>query len=140
MKNIFLGMIGMLLLLYTTLLLLGMFQINSRKNEIENCLSQVLESTITNQYYSMENENPGVCENVSRKNIPGYQNREEIIEQVMGDIRKRLGADSKLDITILACDMERGILSAEVIETFSMPGGKQKKVSVKKTVIVEREI
>ena len=139
MKNIFLGIIGMFLLLYTVVLQLGMFQINSRKNEIENCLSEVLESTLKDNYYLMDNRNPGVCENVSRENNPGYLNQEEIIDQVTEDISLRLGSDSQLNIRVLACDMEKGILSAEIVETFLLPGGHKKTISGRKTVIVERE-
>lgn len=139
MKNIFLGIIGMFLLLYTAVLQVGMFQINSRKNEIENCLSEVLESTLKDHYYVMEDRNPGVCENVPRENLPGYLSHEEIINQVKKDIDIRLGADSERNIIILACDMEKGILSAKVTEIFYLPGGKKMEISKKKTVIVERE-
>ena len=139
MKNIFLGIIGMFLLLYTTVLQLGMFQIDTRENEIENCLSEVLESTLKDHYYGLDDINPGVCERVPKENLPGYLEEEEIAYQITEDIKLRLGSDSQVDITILACDMEKGILSAEVTQTFLMPGGKEKTLSGKKTVIVERE-
>lgn len=139
MKNIFLGVIGMFLLLYTTVLQLGVFQINTRENEIENCLSEVLESTLKNHYYGLDNLNSAVCERIPKEYLPGYLEEEEIAHQVAEDIKLRLGSDSQVDITILACDMEKGILSAEVTQTFLMPGGKEKTLSGKKTVIVERE-
>ena len=137
MKNIFLGIIGMFLLLDTAVLQLGMFQIYSRKNEINNCLSEVLESTLNDHYYTMEDKNPGVCETVSEESLPGYLSEEEIAVQVTEDLKLRLKSDLDLKITILACDMEKGILSVEVTETFLLPDGSKKEVSGKKTVIVD---
>lgn len=137
MKNIFLGIIGMFLLLDTAVLQLGMFQIYSRKNEINNCLSEVLESTLKDHYYTTEDKNPGVCEMVSEESLPGYLSQEEIAVQVTEDLKLRLKSDLDLEITILACDMEKGILSVEVTETFLLPDGSKKEVSGKKTVIVD---
>lgn len=140
MKNIFLGIIGMCLILYTAVLELGMVQIYSRKNEINNCLAEVLESTLKDHYYIPGNQNNGVCAAIPRENIESLKDNEEIAKQVTEDLRLRLGADSDIEIRILACDMEKGILSAQVTELFLLPTGREKMVSGKKTVIVEREI
>ena len=126
------------IILFTAVIELGMIQIYSRKNEINNCLSEILESTLRDNYYVSDNRNNEVCKEISRENIVVFKSDEEIKKQITKDLKLRLGSDSDIEIRILACDMEKGMISAQVTEKFSFLTGQHKIISGKKTVIVER--
>ena len=46
MKNIILGMIGGAVAIYLVVFCLSVYSISARKNEMENCISQVLEQNM----------------------------------------------------------------------------------------------
>ena len=58
---------------------------------------------------------------------------EQAVERIFR-IKKRSSAKS---LVLLACDMDMGILSVRVDETFMLPGGKEKSWHYAKTAIVE---
>jgi hypothetical protein len=120
MKNIILGMIGSLIAVYTFVSCLGIYSISSRKNEMENCVAQVLEQNLR-EHYGKEGGDS------------------EAAQSVKEDLLGSLGSDSQVSIDIRACDMSAGIISVSVKETFTLPGGQEKSVSCEKTVIVESE-
>ena len=50
MKNIILGILGCMVAVYTIVSCLSIYSISTRKNEMENCISQVLKYHL-NRYY-----------------------------------------------------------------------------------------
>lgn len=51
MKNIILGILGCMVAVYTIVSCLSIYSISTRKNEMENCISQVLKYHL-NRYYA----------------------------------------------------------------------------------------
>lgn len=118
MKNIILGAVGCVIAVYTIASCLCIYSISSRKNEIENCMAQVLEQDMK-QYFAGENSDT------------------EVAAFVKQDLLQRLHSASQVTIEIRACDMQQGILSVCVQEQFTMPGGLKKVIACDKTIIVE---
>ena len=56
MKNIILGMIGGAVAIYLVVFCLSVYSISARKNEMENCISQVLEQNMIHFYGNTDNE------------------------------------------------------------------------------------
>lgn len=128
MKNVILGIIGAMVAVYTVILSLGLYSISSREDELENCLSEVMMSTMEKYYISPE--------------MAPFQTAADsglVEEELIGMLKLRLSSDSKIEIKVDKCDMNMGILSVEVSETFILPNGKEKKVSCEKTLIADRE-
>lgn len=113
-------MVGSLIAVCTFVSCLGIYSISSRKNEMENCIAQVLEQNLR-EYYGEEGKDADAA------------------QAVREDLLGGLGSDSQVSIDIRACDMSAGIISVSVKETFTLPGGQEKSVSCEKTVIVESE-
>ncbi len=121
MKNIVLGMIGAVVAVYLLVFCLSVYSISARKNEMENCLSQVLEQNLLYYYGSTYSD-------------------AVVKKAVTDDLGARLQADSKIVIDVHTCDMEKGILSAVLREEFYLPIGTSKTITCAKTVIAEKEI
>ncbi len=129
MKNVILGMIGGLIIIYTSVLSLSVYSVCIRKNQMEKCLSAALMSAMNRYYkpnmYSFENTHPD----------------SSVVEmELVTDIEDRLSADTDIDTTIYICDMEKGIISAEIVEEFELPMGFEKKISCSKTIIADKEM
>jgi hypothetical protein len=116
MKNIILGVMGCMIAICTFVSCLSIYSISVRKNEMENCVSQVLEQDLR-RYYGQEGDDAAA------------------VQAVKEDLLGLLHSDSKVSIEILACDMSAGILSVTVRETFTLPGGQEKTISCDKTII-----
>ncbi|MCI7321763.1 MAG: hypothetical protein MR508_00400 [Lachnospiraceae bacterium] len=118
MKNIILGFTGCMLAICMVISCLSIYSISVRKNELENCTSQVVEQNLKTYYRSGKESG-------------------EVVEALRQEFMLRLGSASQLSIDVKACDMEKGILSVRVSETFTLPGGQKKEVACAKTMIVE---
>ncbi len=121
MKNIILGIVGCMIAIYTIVSCLSIYSISTRKNEMENCISQVLEYHL-NRYYATETSDMEV---------------EALVRQ---EIRRQLHAASRVSIDVKSCDMVSGIISVAVKEDFILPGGFHKSISCDKTILVETEV
>ena len=115
MKNIVLGMIGAAVMVYLIVFCLSVYSITSRKNEVENCISQVLEQNLLHYY-------------------GGAYSDADVKVAVTQDLIARLQTDVHI------CDMKQGILSATIKEEFYLPIGSSKTIICNKTVIAEEEI
>lgn len=91
MKNIVLGMIGAAVMVYLIVFCLSVYSITSRKNEVENCISQVLEQNLLHYY-------------------GGAYSDADVKVAVTQDLIARLQADSKIVVDVHICDMKQGIL------------------------------
>lgn len=127
MKNVILGIVGAFVVLYTVVLSLGMYSVNTREDELEDCLSEVMLSTMEKYYVSPETapfQTAGDADMI----------KAELTEM----LRLRINSKSELEVSIKECDMQLGILSVEVSGKFTLPNGKTKEVSCKKTLIADR--
>lgn len=132
MKNIILGLIGSVLVLYTILLSLGMYSLSVRRNELSNSLAEVMES-IMEKYYMTE----------ERKEFLSVDTAEletEVCNLIQEELSLRLTADSDVEIRISACDMEKGLLAVCAKETFRMPNGRMREISCEKTLIADSDV
>lgn len=118
MKNVILGFLCCAIAIYTIVSCLSIYSISSRRNEMENCVAQVLKQNLQ-AYYAKE---------YSSAEVEAY---------VRQDLTARLSSDSKVSIEVKACDIELGILSVCVTEEFFMPNGMKKTIQCSKTAIVE---
>jgi hypothetical protein len=127
MKNIIVGVFGGLIFFYTILISLSIYSVQSRKNELKNCLSEIVWQTLDSYYVPV----------VLREADYEAADEELIEEELIEELERRLRSDSTYSITILACDMDKGILSVRVDERYSLPNGKEKRWHYAKTAIVE---
>lgn len=118
MKNIVLGMIGGAVAVYLLVFCLSVYSISSRKNEMENCMSQVLEQNLMNYYGEI------------------YTN-EEVKTAIKQDLLMRLQADSRISVDVHTCDVQQGIISVKLQEEFYLPTGTKKIIECNKTIIAE---
>lgn len=128
MKNVILGLVGSLIIVYTVALTLGIYNMNIRKNELENCVSAVLENVLTEYYEGYLSMNEAM---IPDANIVSKQVKDNIIQRVKNP--------EELVVDVIACDIKKGIISVRVNENFGLPGGIRKDISMKKTIIVDRE-
>lgn len=118
MKNIMIGAIGGIVMIYMVLIQLSVYAGNIRENELENSLSESCMQTLKNYYGG---------------------NDADAEHDVTGRIKERLSSDSEVTVAVLVCDMTKGILSVRVDETFRYPNGSTRTVTGKKTAIMERK-
>ena len=123
MKNVVLGVIGCLIVLYTAMLGLSVYNMTVRENQMEKSLSLALSGAM-NRYYE-----PNMYI-VDKKPVSSYDVEKAVIE----DINERLTAIA----TVYVCDMEKGIISAGIEEEFKLPTGVTKKISCKKTIVADQ--
>lgn len=121
MKNIILGILGCMIAVYTIVSCLSIYSISTRKNEMENCISQVLKYHL-NRYYAT-----GVSDT-------------EVEAFVRQEIRQQLHTASRVSIDVKSCDMVSGVISVRVTEDFVLPGGFHKSIACDKTILVETEV
>lgn len=55
------------------------------------------------------------------------------------NLMQQLDSSSNVEVTVLRADSQKGVISAEVTETYEHPNGKEGKVSCKRTLILDRE-
>lgn len=128
MKNIVLGCIGCFMVLYTVLMGLSVYSLYTRKNQAEKCLSTVLENAM-DRYY------------LPKFYSPDWEKTDDsrIEEELVMDIEERFSEDRNIDVIIYVCDMEKGIISAEISEEFTLPMGIDKKINCRKTIVADRD-
>ena len=129
MKNVILGVFGGILTLYMVVISLCLYGIQTRKNEVENMLSQVVEGVLTAHYVPEPLRTPQT-ETLSQ---------EAVKKEVEEEIRMRISSDTQTGVSVLACDLDKGILSVQVTGSFELPGGFHKTFLFSKTAIMDRQ-
>lgn len=118
MKHVILGLLCSAIAICTIVSCLCIYSVSSRRNEVENCVAQVLKQNLQT-YYAKDSSDA------------------EVEAYVRQDLTARLCSASRVSIDIQACDMTLGILSVSVSEEFFMPNGMRRTIQCSKTVIVE---
>lgn len=68
-----------------------------------------------------------------------YDSDEAFETAFIENLMQQLDSTSDVEVDILNADSEKGIISAEVTETYEHPNGEEGKVSCKTTLILDRE-
>lgn len=92
-----------------------------RKNELEKALAHAVK-------YTMENLNKEESQKISR---------EEFIQIFTENLSMGIESDSKVWVSIMKADTEKGILSVRAEEEFYNLMGKEEKIQAERTVILE---
>lgn len=120
MKNVIIGIIGVLIVLYTTLMGLDVLTIQSHKNQIEKHLSRVVKNILEDEYKSGD---------------------EATVKQVLQEeIEDSISRNAELTVEIKALDLQKGILSVKVTGSIPTITGKQKDIQVEKTAFMEQMV
>ena len=117
MKTVILGTIGAFIMVYTVITGLGVYNTETRYEEMENAISQVIKQTLEVNY--------------------GKQTTEQRKEQLVADIKYRMGSDSDVEVIIHSMHLQKGIISVTVKETFRQLNGKEKQLEWNKTAIID---
>ena len=104
-------------MVYTVITGLGVYNTETRYEEMENAISQVIKQTLEVNY--------------------GKQTTEQRKEQLVADIKYRMGSDSDVEVIIHSMHLQKGIISVTVKETFRQLNGKEKQLEWKKTAIID---
>lgn len=118
MKTVFLGGFGMIITIYSVLICLDIYSIQTHKQELELRLTRAVENTLE-QYYRKDDY-------------------ESATAQLQADILMGKNAGNMF-IEICCMDFEKGILSVKVVEKVPLITGKTKEIVCEKTAIMERK-
>ena len=108
------------------LTLLIVMTITGRMNyasELESQLSSVLEEALWN---------------LTAEKKYTVSDTEEFLADVVENLAATLDAETGLSVRIQKADMEKGLLSVEVVRSFRYPGGAEGHVSCSRTVLLNR--
>lgn len=81
-----------------------------------------------------------VMEQLAEKKNYAFSDREELIADFLEALLIQINSDSDIEVTILKCRREKGLLSVEVVETYHHPNGKEGKVSARRTMILDTAV
>ena len=118
MKNILLGASGLLITIYVTLIGMNLYMIQTHKDQLENCFSRILQQALVDGYNTADHE--------------------EISQRIISDLAESRNNAGAMQVQIRAIDLKRGVLSVEVTETFSLLTGKEKVITLEKTILMDR--
>ena len=118
MKNIILGIIGVCVILYTFLVGVDILRYQTSKNKMDKHISRIVENVLEGEY---EADNT------------------EIVKQLLTqEIINSISEDGSVTVEVKAIDLKKGLLSVRVTKQLSLLNGKQKRIVVEKTAIIER--
>lgn len=104
----------------TSVILITVGGRSNRQSELDSTLDAVVEETLSN---------------VKADHTYEIANYQEFLADFMQALSVNLDCDSDIIINVLKADMEKGLLSIEVIEKYTHPNGKSGTVKCDKTVI-----
>ena len=119
MKNMILGIIGVFIAIYTIAIGIEIYNTQVRKNQLDNSVSRIVEEVLETYYKGNDAQAKMVLEE---------------------RIKDSLHTNAKLNIEIMAFDMEKGIISITVTEEYTQMNGTIRSESINKTAIMERAV
>lgn len=122
MKNITIGIGSFIIILLLILILYTMQGRGAREEEIKDAITNAMESA-----------------GEQMKENGAYGTDQELEAAFVENLMQQLDSVSDTSVTILKADHEKGLLSAEVTQTYQHPNGKTGKVSCVRTVILDRQ-
>ncbi len=124
MKSIVLGVILTLSGIFLLLTILGIHGQSYRKVNEQTTLEQTVEAAIN------ELLDQGIYEKT---------NQEEFIVQFLENTITGLNGEAAIKVEIASADLEKGILSVRVTQTYQGANGKEHSLSYETTALIERE-
>ncbi len=118
------GIMLFVLMVMFTAIILTIIGRSTRSNENTDALVTAIETSL---------------DNVMRQKTYTINDSDEFAADFLQTLLLTYKSDSDLTVKILDKDMEKGILSVEVDETYSHPNGKTGTVSVQRTVIFDKK-
>lgn len=119
MKNIILGILGVLITIYVVCIGLNVYSIQTHQNQLNHTVSRVVEHTLKEMY--------------------GTEDITDAKEQLIREIKEGLGTNA-VEVQIHQMDLQKGLLSVSVTEEISLITGNQKKITAEKIAIMERAV
>ena len=126
MKNVTLGLVGTVLVIYVTVIALSILQVSMHRHELNRAVTQTMRQMMLCYYAT----------NALTGEIV-YSN-DYVQAEAETEIRDRLRGQ-ELAIHFYACDMEKGLLSMEVSETLHLPSGYDRTICCEKTILSDRK-
>lgn len=123
MKKVLLGCVFISFIVFGIVIIMTMDGRKIRANEVENALSDAIESTV---------------ETMLVKETYTVSDQNEFIADFIQALLLQIESDSEIKVNVLAADEKKGLLSVEVVENYKHPNGNQGTVSCVKTVILEQ--
>ena len=121
MKHMVFGVLSGGIVILFVVMLLTMQHKNVRKEELEQSLTEAMEVTL--QMVKMDAERDYTSE--------------EMRTLLIRNLVPQINSDSELTVRLIAADVEKGLLSAEVEEFFIYPGGKKGSIQCFRTILAE---
>lgn len=113
---------GLMMVFILTILMAGSSQ-STRETELKKSLSMAMESTMEQVYLDADYE---------------INSKEELVADFIEALLMQVDSDASIEVNPLCVDLEHGIFSVEVIETFRYSTGKEGRVSCVKTMVLDR--
>lgn len=123
MKNVFLGFGITICSIIAIVIVMTLWGINIRQNELDNAVNGALKETIENQFDSK---------------TYSINSNDELVADFIEALLIQVNSDSTVSVNILDVDYKKGLLSVEVIEKYKHPIGTEGEVSVKRTAIMDQ--
>ena len=151
MKNVVVGIFSALTMIYVIAIILTLYNVNSRKNQIEKVTSDVMYEhmknnlSIVTQVEEANEENSNELKKDLKKEKttklgkiiqnPGENKLKKELENRMIFIKDK----DELKISILKYDLNKGIICVEVHDKYRIFSGKIKNIKVYKQIIFDKE-
>lgn len=119
MRNIYMGVVAFLVLLLVITITFTWESKSARKQETTLSIEAAMEAA---------------GENLNKE---AFTSDESLEAAFIENLLLQFNSTSDVDITILKADADKGLISAEVTQTFAYIGGKEGKVSCTRTMILE---
>lgn len=127
MKNMVFGLITSGTVILFAVLFLTLLHKNIRREELEQSLAEAMEVTMQTWGNEQNAEERKLCD------------EEALSDYLVQALSVQLESDSAVAVKVLAADADKGLLSAEVTEEFTYPGGQTGSVRAQRTMIADRE-
>ena len=124
MKTTAFGIASFMITFLSILIVLNITTQSQMDTKMQRELSKNMDSALTNamisKHYTISSE-------------------DELIADVLGSIIQNTSENVSLDASVKAVDLEKGILSLQLAETYKKMNGKDKTITLSKTVVLEAE-
>lgn len=127
MKNMVFGLITSGTVILFAVLFLTLLHKNVRREELEQSLAEAMEVTMQTWGKEQDAGERNICD------------EEALSDYLLQALSVQLESDSAVTVKVMAADADKGLLSAEVTEEFTYPGGQTGSVSAQRTMIAERK-
>lgn len=118
MRNVILAILGIMITLYTFSLVFSVFSLQTRKNDLENHVARVVEGFLESTYKTGD---------------------EAVVKQMLiAELSRNIDGSGTLTVDVQALDLQKGIISVKVSETFRQFNGKERTIVCEKTAIMEQ--